>query len=120
MSTVIKEPSVVWYKDRDFPEVKSSNSDIVAVIEDPKQLERVIEEHNDLLGQLEACFADIKALTRLFDQNKRLYNHLSIALKALNDIDTNLNQDCDYGGNCQAGQIGIIVSETLKELERKS
>lgn len=35
-----------WYKDRDFPEVKQSNADIVAVIENPKQLERVILEYN--------------------------------------------------------------------------
>lgn len=39
----------MWYKDRDFPEVKASNSDIVAVIENPAQLERVIREYNQLL-----------------------------------------------------------------------
>lgn len=38
----------MWYKDRDFPEVKSSNSDIVAVIEDQRQLDRVINDHNAL------------------------------------------------------------------------
>ena len=37
-----------YYKDRNFPEIKVSNSDIVAVIEDPKQLKRVIDEHNEL------------------------------------------------------------------------
>lgn len=40
---------VHWYKDRDFPEIKSSNSDIVAVVENPKQLDRIIREHNKLV-----------------------------------------------------------------------
>lgn len=80
MITVIKEPSVIWYKDRDFPEIKSSNSDIVAVIEDPNQLKRVLEEHNDLVYQLDACFADIKALTRFMDDNKKLRSTLTLAL----------------------------------------
>lgn len=39
-----------WYKDRDFPEVKESNADIIAVIENPKQLQRVIDTHNQLLN----------------------------------------------------------------------
>lgn len=41
-----------WYKDRDFPEVKSSNADIVAIIEKPEQLQRVIDEHNDLVESI--------------------------------------------------------------------
>jgi hypothetical protein len=41
-----------WYKDRDFPEVKASNADIVAVIRNPKQLQRVIDEYNNLEAQL--------------------------------------------------------------------
>jgi predicted component of type VI protein secretion system len=41
-----------YYKDRDFSEVKVSNSDIVAVIENPEQLERIIREHNHLVDQL--------------------------------------------------------------------
>lgn len=43
-----------WYKDRDFPEVKTSNSDIVAVILNPKELERVIYEYNKLEDQRDA------------------------------------------------------------------
>jgi hypothetical protein len=41
-----------WYKDRDFPEIKNSNSDIIAVITDPKQLERVIQEQNELVDRI--------------------------------------------------------------------
>lgn len=41
-----------YYKDRDFPEIKTSNSDIVAVIERPKELARVINEHNALIDRL--------------------------------------------------------------------
>jgi cell fate (sporulation/competence/biofilm development) regulator YlbF (YheA/YmcA/DUF963 family) len=41
-----------WYKDRDFPEVKISNSDILAVIERPKELERVIQLQNELVDKL--------------------------------------------------------------------
>ena len=41
-----------WYKDRDFPEVKASNADIVAVIERPKELARVIKEHNELIDYI--------------------------------------------------------------------
>lgn len=45
-----------WYKDRDFPEVKASNSDIVAVIENPDQLRRVIDEYNRMeRDYLQAC-----------------------------------------------------------------
>lgn len=42
---------MIWFKDRDFPEVKRSvlgePSEILAHVPDPKQLERIIEVHND-------------------------------------------------------------------------
>lgn len=41
-----------YYKDRDFSEVKISNADIVAVIQNPKQLQRVIDEHNVLIDEI--------------------------------------------------------------------
>ena len=41
-----------WYKDRDFPEVKNSNADIVAVILNPNQLDRVIDEQNALVDRV--------------------------------------------------------------------
>jgi len=53
-----------WYKDRDFPEVKASNSDIVAVIERPKELERVIDEHNAALDLLRSTLAEVAELKR--------------------------------------------------------
>lgn len=37
---------MIYFKDRDFPEVKTSNSDIVAHIPDPKQLKRVVDDYN--------------------------------------------------------------------------
>ena len=51
-----------WYKDRDFPEVKSSNSDIIAVIEYPKQLERVISEHNALVDRIWELEAELRIM----------------------------------------------------------
>lgn len=50
-----------WYKDRDFPEVKTSNSDIVAVIENPKQLGRVINDYNALRSELAIAKAELAA-----------------------------------------------------------
>ena len=41
-----------WYEDRDFPEIKSSNADIVAVVIDKKDRTRIIEEHNTLVEDL--------------------------------------------------------------------
>ena len=41
-----------WYKDRDFPEVKSGNDDVIAVISDLNQLTRIIDSHNLLLEKL--------------------------------------------------------------------
>jgi len=38
-----------WYRDRDFPEIKVSNSDILAVVPDPQQLQRLIDHHNGVL-----------------------------------------------------------------------
>lgn len=38
-----------YYKDRDFPEIKVSNAEIVAVVPNLQQLQRLIIEHNILL-----------------------------------------------------------------------
>src|ERR1700676_1787405 len=51
-----------YYKDRDFPEVKLSNSDIVAAIPNPKQLQRIIAEQNDLIDQLISKDEEIERL----------------------------------------------------------
>ena len=53
-----------WYKDRDFPEVKVSNADIVAVIERPEHLARVIADHNETVDAL----ADAQHRLRLLDR----------------------------------------------------
>lgn len=73
-----------WYKDRDFPEVKSGNDDIVAVIQDPLQLERVINSHNKVLSELELAKVRIKVLSdeinrmklKDLDASKRSTGHL--------------------------------------------
>lgn len=61
---------VVWYKDRDFPEIKISNAEIVAVVEDKIQLQKIIDEHNaELLGYgvyLDECVR--KARTDAFEE----------------------------------------------------
>lgn len=41
-----------YYKHEEFPEIMLSDSDVVAVIQNPKQLERVILEQNDLIDRL--------------------------------------------------------------------
>jgi len=41
-----------WYKDRYFPEIKVSNSDILAVVPDPQHLQRLIDHHNEVLQEL--------------------------------------------------------------------
>jgi hypothetical protein len=67
-----------WYKDRDFPEVKASNDDIVAVIEDPKQLERVIKDQNALVDAFyelhnKLYYAEVK-IQELQQELERLRN----------------------------------------------
>lgn len=39
-----------WYKDRDFPEIKVSNAEILAVVPNPKHLHSLVEIHNAVLG----------------------------------------------------------------------
>lgn len=68
---------MTWYKDRDFTEVKASNADIIAVIENPKQLQRVIDEYNKLedmwlesRSALSACMADRHRIQEEFNRLK--------------------------------------------------
>lgn len=58
-----------WYKDRDFPEVKASNSDIIAVIERPEQLQRVIDSHNKLLEEISSRDKSMQAMRDYFDSD---------------------------------------------------
>lgn len=59
MNDLIKERMYrPWYKDRDFSEVKSGNDDVVAVIENPEQLQRILYSHNILLGKYQELQTD--------------------------------------------------------------
>jgi hypothetical protein len=70
----------VWYKDRDFPEIKGGvmgcSAEIIAVVPDLKQLQVLVEEHNDAVLQLaEANFDLTKSrdeLAKLQRENERL------------------------------------------------
>lgn len=57
----------VWYKDRDFPEIKrgvyNSSADILAVVPDEKQLLNLVNEHNAVvLSWAEASYSISKAI----------------------------------------------------------
>ena len=62
-----------YYKHLDFPEVMVGNSDIVAVIENPHQLQRVIDEHNALLDQIESLKGEIEGVRNYKDSIDRLW-----------------------------------------------
>jgi hypothetical protein len=58
-----------WYKDRDFPEVKESNADIVAYIPRTKDLERVIRQYNaliDIIDQKNREIRDLKDIVKIY------------------------------------------------------
>ena len=65
-----------WYLDRDFPEIKSGNDDVVAVIENVKQRDRVLASQHKLLGLLNDAFVVISDLekTLLHIQNTEISN----------------------------------------------
>lgn len=48
-----------WYEDRDFPEIKASNDDIIAVVPDPDQRKRLVEMHNLILLELDQTVEDL-------------------------------------------------------------
>lgn len=59
-----------WYLDRDFPEIKSGNDDVVAVIENVKQRDRVLASQHKLLGLLNDSFVVISDLEQTILQLK--------------------------------------------------
>lgn len=67
-----------WYKDRDFPEIKASNADVVAVIKDPKQLERVIRDYNELHAQLAQVTAERDKLIQMYSRAENAYHKIAI------------------------------------------
>lgn len=88
-----------WYKDRDFPEVKASNADIIAVIERPNELQRVIDDHNSLV-----------------DENISLRYVANKAIKILRKMDC----DCGFEEPLGEGYTGgtcyrCLVLNTLKD-----
>lgn len=64
-----------WYKDRDFPEVKTSNSDIVAVVENPKQLQRLIDDHNEAMEKLQEYYFENKRLVEELNNLRDMADH---------------------------------------------
>lgn len=53
-----------WYKDRDFPEIKmeryNAPPEIIAVIENPEQIKRAIDEYNSLEEDLNYAEKDLR------------------------------------------------------------
>lgn len=71
-----------WYKDRDFPEVKASNSDVVAVIGSPKELQRVIDDYNKLEAERDELYDLVRDVARAttmdesWEQSERCADYL--------------------------------------------
>jgi hypothetical protein len=56
-----------WYEDRDFPEIKASNADVLAVVLNPKERKRLIELHNASLATIDSKDRQILALMKAQD-----------------------------------------------------
>lgn len=59
-----------WYKDRDFPEIKmeryNAPPEIIAVIENPEQIKRAIDEYNSLEEDLNYAENDLEEKNKLY------------------------------------------------------
>lgn len=104
----IGEPNLdlrTWYKDRDFPEIKVSNSDIVAIIENENHLKRVIDEHNALVIELSST------------RHKQEYDRLQVELAAAKEqLSWNLQNNDEFG--CEFVGITILRQELIAANER--
>lgn len=82
---------VPWYKDRDFPEIKSGNDDVVAVVENPAQRARLLDAHNNLLTQIaeyKRLNSEMQAeVTELKTKNAKLQHDLRIETELRKDAD---------------------------------
>lgn len=87
-----------YYKDRDFPEVKISNAEIVAVIPDLKQLERVIREHNGLLDQIDERDKTVRLWIQADSQSRAYANNMAREVERLNKA-LLMILACDFRGN---------------------
>lgn len=83
-----------WFKDRDFAEVKrevqNEPSEILAHIPDPKQLERVVEVHNQHINAWQAAYTNL-----LEEYNKSvnaLVDRYDEASDEINDLRTEVNK----------------------------
>ncbi len=92
-----------YYKDRDFPEVKVSNADIVAVIKNPNQLQRVIEEHNTLVDMVHDYEDSVEILRQ----------RLETVLEAAQDFFDGTEEDRGHEPEWK------ILSETLERFNKK-
>jgi len=76
-----------WYKDRDFPEIKctrfNDSSEILAVVPNPKQLERLIEVHNEVVDENQYLK---ESLTRMYGHQKEILNVVVEIRKELEKI----------------------------------
>ena len=68
-----------WYKDRDFPEVKSGNDSIIATVTKPEELLELVLIHNELLDELDTKDREISRLKFLLEaleeNNSRNYKY---------------------------------------------
>lgn len=97
----------MWYKDRDFPEVKASNSDIVAVIPSVKQLMRVISEYNTVENRNH----------ELYDENLDLRTTLRLAMRCLEAHNKWHITNDQYEGYPES-ELSETTDEVLSELRR--
>lgn len=83
-----KQPNpTLWYVDRDFPEVKVSNSKIVGVAENREQAQKIADEHNQSLNHIVQDWAKLKrqlaiakgALERLEAGFAGMFGHQSVS-----------------------------------------
>lgn len=117
-----------WYKDRDFPEVKVSNADIVAVIENPKQLQRVIDEHNAALERVWELENELKdkadSIVHLYRKSTIDYCELQVklnnAVEALEKISDPRKRDHkEPDSYTTLGCVMNIAENALAEIKKE-
>lgn len=108
-----------WYKDRDFPEVKASNADIIAVIENPQQLERVIREYNQLLELANHNWSSAESWKSLCLEQKEHIEDLEFERDLLQDTLRDISLGCPdqflLSEKVEAGYLMNLAREALNE-----
>lgn len=98
-----------WYEDRDFPEIKSGNDHIVAVVENRKQRDYLIHTHNANLEALEEKIKSVKSLeykAESSDQHLKKFEEL-LAVMA-NDFGWDNSNCYDYAELVSLVRGGIM------------